>query len=148
VDFPHAANTDGLADVDVAGDSCGADVEPLSIQVSNTAMRWLKVYCLVSYQSMLWGGSSLACEVLTVSLQPVDQCQHMLSTSKVPRPTRDSGISFLMMPIAISFFGVWCSRTWDGQTTLTLEEGGVGIDEFVRRDIAYGDTGHVGGVLS
>ena len=37
------------------------------------------------------------------------------------------------------------SRTWNGQTALTLEEGGICLDELVRGDIANGDTtGHFG----
>ena len=35
VDFSHAANTDGLAHVDVAGDGGGADVEPWRKSVSS-----------------------------------------------------------------------------------------------------------------
>ena len=31
VELPHAANTDGLAHVDVAGDSGGTDVEPVDV---------------------------------------------------------------------------------------------------------------------
>ena len=37
---------------------------------------------------------------------------------------------------------VGCSRTWDWEFTLTLQEGSVGVDELVRLDIANGDTGH------
>jgi hypothetical protein len=38
MDLPHAAHTDGLAHVDVAGDGCSADVEP-----DNTPLAFLPV---------------------------------------------------------------------------------------------------------
>ena len=41
-----------------------------------------------------------------------------------------------------SFFRIRCSRTWDWQLALTLQEGGVGVDELVGGDIADGDAGH------
>ena len=38
------------------------------------------------------------------------------------------------------------SRTWNGQSALALEESGIRLDEFVRRNIANGDTTwHFGG---
>ena len=36
VDFAHAADADGLAHVDVAGDGGGADVEPAHTRISMT----------------------------------------------------------------------------------------------------------------
>lgn len=44
------------------------------------------------------------------------------------------------------FLAGWCSRTWNWELSLTLQEGGVGLDELVRRDIADGDTRHDGGI--
>lgn len=67
VDLAQAADTDGLADVDVAGDGGSADVVPL-LRVNNHArILWISRW---SYQSASWGGSSLEAEVLTVSTQP------------------------------------------------------------------------------
>lgn len=47
--------------------------------------------------------------------------------------------------LSFSSLGIECSRTWDWQLALTLQEGGVGVDELVGLDIADGDTRHVGG---
>jgi len=95
----------------------------------------------------------LAWLVLTVSLQPVDfmsafECRH-----QAPRSARDSGLS---LPSYMSTTKpsldprgtvvCLCSRTWDWQLSLTLQEGGVGLDELVGLHIADGDTGHRGGV--
>lgn len=106
---------------------------------------------LDAYQSGELGGSSLAWLSLTVSLQPVDYvnicCRH-----RVPRAARDSGIS---VPCVAEWHchafpplrgNRWCSRTWNWQLALTLEEGSVGFNELVRRDIANVDAGHDGGV--
>jgi hypothetical protein len=38
------------------------------------------------------------------------------------------------------------SRTRNGEFSLTLQEGSVGVDELVRLDITNRDTGHVGGI--
>ena len=38
------------------------------------------------------------------------------------------------------------SRTGDGELSLTLQEGSVGVDELVRLDITNRDTGHVGSI--
>ena len=42
--------------------------------------------------------------------------------------------------------GVSGSRTRDGELSLTLQEGSVGVDELVRLDIANGNTRHIGGI--
>lgn len=86
---------------------------------------------------MLCGGSSLLWPVLTVSAQPVDTCQHTVDMN-APRTTRDSGLSVSHIAIqSLSFLVcVWCSRTWNWQLSLALEESGVGVDELVRLDIA------------
>ena len=51
------------------------------------------------------------------------------------------------------FVGVWdlfsrksFSRTWNWQLSLSLQEGGVGVDELVGWDIADGDTRHDCGI--
>ena len=77
----------------------------------------------------------------------------LLSRIIAPRSSRDSGccilnsyLIYLLRSFFSSFSGVCvcvgCSRTWDGQFTLTLQESSVGVDELVRLDIANGDTGH------
>ena len=38
------------------------------------------------------------------------------------------------------------SRTGDGELSLTLQEGSVGVDELVRLDIANGNTRHISGI--
>lgn len=79
---------------------------------------------------MFWGGSSLECEVLTVSVQAVDsekkrkKNQYMIfpfffvkypqSRLRIPH-LRDSAWTF----VSVAFL-----RTWDGKTSLTLQEGG------------------------
>ena len=50
----------------------------------------------------------------------------------------------LLPPLGV--LGMVRSRTWYWQFALTLEKGGVGLDELVRRDIADGDARHDGGV--
>ena len=129
-----------------------------------------------AYQSMLCGGSSLERPVLTVSVQPVDrnpESQHLTAeTFPGECPPSHTGFRYLNSLImwmgscrirdlsryacpscmSISFFfsfsslGIECSRTWDWQLALTLQEGSVGVDELVGLDIADGDTRHVGGV--
>lgn len=45
-----------------------------------------------------------------------------------------------------SSFPSRCGRTWNWELALTLQEGGVGVDELVGWDIADGDTRHIGGI--
>ena len=57
-------------------------------------------------------------------------------------------ISYCMC-VCVSFSSIflsWCSRTWDWELSLTLQEGSVGVDEFVGWDIADGNTRHIGGI--
>lgn len=69
-------------------------------------------------------------------------CQHA-DTSQSPVLT---GFRYLcsLMHVCVAhaalihlFLCGWCSRTWNWQFALTLQEGSVGIDELVRWDIAY-----------
>ena len=78
MNFSHAANTDGLAEVDVASDGCSSGVEP-SKYVSRNGQRIVERIIGRRmqgtedggmYQSIDCGGSSLEGEVLTVSTQP------------------------------------------------------------------------------
>jgi hypothetical protein len=70
VDLAHAANTDGLAHVDVTSDSGGADVEPVDI----LGRQLIGVYVIVRHANgecpSQWGNVR---DVLTVSTQPVDK---------------------------------------------------------------------------
>lgn len=77
------------------------------------------------YQSGFCGGSSFAAESLTVSTQAVcrkwhqGQLKNRKWYAKIPQ-LRDSNNWVCVV------------RTWDWQTTLSLEEIGVGCDELVR----------------
>ena len=77
-----------------------------------------------------------------MSLQPVDYvntCRH-----KVPRA---HGIQVFLFQYSNSFILVMgVLRTWNWEFALALEEGGVGVDEFVRLDVANGYARHYGGV--
>lgn len=108
VDLAQAANTDGLAHVDVTGNGSGADVVPAIITV-----RWgrsIEMNRDQSYQSASWGGSSLELEVLTVSTHPNN---HQFQT-----------------PYKILV--AEAERTRDGELALTLQESRVGSDELLR----------------
>jgi hypothetical protein len=73
-----------------------------------------------------------------VSDQPVDIVSAYLQTRKSPVP---HGIQ-----VSLSLFlFIWCSRTWDRKLSLSLQEGGVSLDELVGGDIANGNTSHFGG---
>lgn len=94
VDLAQTADTNGLANVYVTGDGGGADVEP---EYMLAGFSHVDLHGDIANQSMDCGGSSLAWEVLTVSLQPVDsvssaQIQALRQTT-VPRSARDSGFS-------------------------------------------------------
>lgn len=69
MDLAETANTDGLAHVDVAGDSGGADVEPVDVLGGQ-----LVGVCGVvrRMRSTVWWERNLR-DVLTVSTQPVDK---------------------------------------------------------------------------
>jgi hypothetical protein len=68
-----------------------------------------------------------------VSDQPVDIVSAYLQTRKSPVP---HGIQ-----VSLSLF-MWCSRTWNRKLSLSLQEGGVSLDELVGGDIANGNTSH------
>ena len=123
VNLPETADTDGLAEVDVAGDSGGADVIPF---VFVSRLLSIHEHSSNTHQSMLCGGSSLALPVLTVSTQPVDEVNialffRLLAKTSSPGFARDSGEVFEVV-----------RRTWDRELSLTLQESGVGVDELVR----------------
>lgn len=105
----ETANADGLAQVDVPGDGSGADVEPS--QESDICCFLSPARILRSYQSGSWGGSSLECEVLTVSTHPSSQV----------RAIRQTGESLQFEH----------QRTWNRQLALTLQEGGVSRNELL-----------------
>lgn len=69
VDLAQAADTDGLAQVDVTGNGGSADVVPRK-RVNKPILEIFSCFRRWSYQSASWGGSSLEAEVLTVSTQP------------------------------------------------------------------------------
>ena len=123
VDAAEAAYTNSLAEVDVAGDSGGADVIPF---VFVSRLLSIHEHSSNTHQSMLCGGSSLALPVLTVSTQPVDEVNialffRLLAKTSSPGFARDSGEVFEVV-----------RRTWDRELSLTLQESGVGVDELVR----------------
>lgn len=70
VDLSETTDTNGLAEVDVTGDSGGADVEPEQRKQRLETKPSSHGYKDISYQSAFWGGSSLEAEVLTVSTHP------------------------------------------------------------------------------
>ena len=74
---------------------------------------------------MFCGGSSFEVPVLTVSTQPVDNVNIGVFETSSPGFARDSGE--VMMEVL--------RRTWDGQLSLSLQEGCVGVDELVRLEI-------------
>lgn len=72
VDLTETVDTQGLAEVDVTGDGSSADVVPVfQLDFHPLSSLVTEILCVCkSYQSMSWGGSSLAAEVLTVSTHP------------------------------------------------------------------------------
>jgi hypothetical protein len=79
VGFPQATDTDGLAHVDMASDGRGTDVEPksrsgiffpMTIGARGRCANRTRPKDSSTYQSMFWGGISLAGPVFTVSTQP------------------------------------------------------------------------------
>ena len=99
VDFSHAADTDGFAHIDVAGDGRGADVEPVLFRVSYRSMGEGWVSCAIPIGRVRWEFLSVAC---LDGVGPTCRlCQHMLSTSSPPSHTgfRHSHFSICILPM-------------------------------------------------
>lgn len=146
VDLPETADTDGLAHVDVAGNGGGADVEPCSrgVNMATNSMNGGKILPVLALRRKLLCVGGLDSVGPTCRLVSA-KC----SDTHVPRSTRDSGFSIFNMYVYVCSFHLffwWCSRTWNWQLSLTLQEGSVGVDELVRRDITNGDSRHIGGI--
>lgn len=112
VDLAHAADTDRLPQVNVAGDGSGADVEPGVRERCTIALQVTFVYLPVNaLRRQLFGVASLDSIAPTCRLMSAYMRQH-----QVPRPTRVSGFScpfvaHVALRPSLSVGGwVWCAH--------------------------------------
>lgn len=81
-----------------------------------------------TYQSICWGGSSFAWEVLTVSTQPVDMPRQSSMLTISPNYGIQVGNPAIWQQNGLECMGY--RLTWNWELALTLQESSVGIDEL------------------